>query len=150
MSGGHFDYYQYHINEIADKIEQAIHKNDGCEYPYSPEVIAKFKEALPYLQRAFVYAHRIDWLLSCDDGEESFFSRLHEDMARVAAEFDQPDDTQRLQWLADNMQMNFGKRDRAQWLMENMPLVVESDREACQLDDLRKAIDEAMNENPRL
>ena len=55
-------------------------------------------------------------------------------------------DTDRLQWLADNMQMNFGKRDRAQWLMENMSLVVESDREACRLDDLRKSIDEAMQD----
>ena len=57
-----------------------------------------------------------------------------------------PNDTQRLQWLADNMQMNFGKRDRAQWLMENMPLVVDSDRETCRLDDLRKSIDEAMQD----
>ena len=59
-------------------------------------------------------------------------------------------DTDRLQWLADNMQMNFGWRDHAQWLMENMPLVVNSGRDTCQLDDLRKAIDEAMNENPGL
>jgi hypothetical protein len=24
MSGGHFDYYQHHINEIADKLERDI------------------------------------------------------------------------------------------------------------------------------
>jgi hypothetical protein len=32
---------------------------------------------------AQVYAHRVDWLLSGDDGEESFLRRLAEDLKNL-------------------------------------------------------------------
>ena len=113
MSGGHFDYNQYHIGEIADKIESIIEKN-GVEFTeeekrenaywygnpnyfqenpgdafytsYSEEVLNKFKEAVKYLRIAQVYAQRIDWYLSGDDGEESFFERLEEDLKNLKHE----------------------------------------------------------------
>ena len=40
----------------------------------------EFKEGVKALQRASIYAQRIDWLVSGDDGEESFHRRLAEDM----------------------------------------------------------------------
>lgn len=92
MSGGHYQYKQYGINYIADEIEQVIHSNDSNElneygetkgYHYSPETIAEFKKGLAILKQAFVYAHRMDWLLSCDDGEESFHKRLAHDLEKV-------------------------------------------------------------------
>jgi hypothetical protein len=108
MSGGHFDYDQYKIGYIADSIESQIERNgrrktkeelreqswidkewlernpeDINYYEYPPEVIEKFKEAVNILRRAQIYAHRIDWLLSGDDGEESFLRRLKEDLSKV-------------------------------------------------------------------
>lgn len=91
MSGGHFDYNQYEIEQIADEVEQIILKNGNNqpdEYgwepvPYSPEVIEEFKRGLKYLRIAAVYAQRIDWLVSGDDGEETFFSRLKDDLKEI-------------------------------------------------------------------
>jgi hypothetical protein len=38
------------------------------------------KEGIEVLKRAQIYAQRIDWLLSGDDGEESFLKRLEKDL----------------------------------------------------------------------
>lgn len=93
MSGGHFDYHQYRIREIADNIEDIIQKNgkkkeyeieysweDEYYYEYPPEVINKMKEGLDILRKAEIYAQRIDWLVSGDDGPETFLKRLQEDL----------------------------------------------------------------------
>ena len=168
MSGGHFDYYQYHINEIAEQLERNIadieygksvgkikkqelcahlvdvesgrkswpfwlmvllkeladedklkceikkwHKcfeKDGKIYvedAHGPgvfevvismgeteywadgdshlevedsEVLEEFKKGLEILKKAAIYAQRIDWLLSGDDGEDSFKRRLKEEL----------------------------------------------------------------------
>ena len=52
-------------------------------YEYPPEVIEKFKEGLVILKLAEVYAQRIDWLLSGDDGDETFLERLKEDLDKL-------------------------------------------------------------------
>lgn len=107
MSGGHFDYKQYEINYIADSIEQAIRNNgrkktkeelkEGWfneehykQYPedlfhtkYSDEVMEEFKKGLLILKKAAIYTQRIDWLLSGDDGEESFLERLNEELSKL-------------------------------------------------------------------
>jgi len=49
-------------------------------YDYPDEVIEKFKEGVELLRKAQIYAHRIDWLVSCDDGEQTFLERLKEDL----------------------------------------------------------------------
>lgn len=81
MSGGHFDYKQYLIDYIADEVEQLIDKND--EYEFSKETIEKFKQAKIILRIAAIYAQRIDWLVSGDDGEENFHNRLEEDLSKL-------------------------------------------------------------------
>lgn len=95
MSGGHFDYKQYEISRIADEIEQLIEingkKREGKvesweelhHYEYPPKVIQKFREAVLHLRVAQAYAHRVDWLVSGDDGEESFLRRLNDDLAKI-------------------------------------------------------------------
>ena len=45
-----------------------------------PEVLEEFKKGLKILKTAAIYAQRIDWLLSGDDGEQSFKERLKEDL----------------------------------------------------------------------
>lgn len=91
MSGGHFDYWQYHIGCIADRIQQEIDQNkvkpdwwDNWEGArFSDETIAKFKKGVEYLRKAEIYANRIDWLISGDDDEESFHERLKEELAEL-------------------------------------------------------------------
>ena len=89
MSGGAFNYNQYRIQAIIDLIADIILKNDSTELDgsgyrigagYPPEIIAKFKEGLEYLTKAQIYAQRIDWLVSGDDGEETFLKRLKSDL----------------------------------------------------------------------
>jgi len=110
MSGGHFNYDQARIKLIINSIEELLERNgrakteqeltDGFsfvgnsnhkeyyeKYPeekfwhnYSDEVIQKFKEGLHYLKNAYVYAQRIDWLISGDDSEEAFLERLEEEL----------------------------------------------------------------------
>lgn len=94
MSGGHFSYSQSHIRGIADEIEDMIGNNGSqdvdrwgyqkhCDWP--PEVIEQFQIAVRKLHEAYVYAQRIDWLVSGDDGEDSFLRRLKEDLAKLEA-----------------------------------------------------------------
>jgi predicted HTH domain antitoxin len=108
MSGGYFDYKEWHIEQIADDVEKLIERNgrektrdelkeegwrdndwyekypeDLQYYKYPDEVIEKFKEGIVILRQAAVYAQRIDWLLSGDDGEESFLKRLKEELGQL-------------------------------------------------------------------
>lgn len=105
ISGGRFNYDQYKIGYIAEQIEEVVVKNglektkeelkeegwgnpdwykkypeDLFHYQYPDEVIEKMKEAVNALKIAQVYAQRVDWLLSGDDGEESFLRRLEKDL----------------------------------------------------------------------
>jgi len=89
MSGGHFDYAQYRLNDIASSIDELIASNDDTsrnEYGdtrgagHSVETIERFKEASATLRRAEAMAQRVDWLVSGDDGEESFHSRWEKEV----------------------------------------------------------------------
>jgi hypothetical protein len=110
MSGGAFDYKQYNISMIADEIEQMI-KNNGRpktkeelkdeswgrdtswyekypeylnHYKYPDDIIEEFKKGVDMLKKAQIYAQRIDYLISGDDGEESFRERLKEELDKLA------------------------------------------------------------------
>ena len=92
MSGGYFNYSQYNLQQIADEVEQLIISNDSNEkneydevkgYHFSPETIEEFKRGLLLLKQAHVYAQRIDWLVSGDDGENNFHSRLKSDLEKL-------------------------------------------------------------------
>jgi hypothetical protein len=89
MSGGHFQYQQYRIEDIAVEIDELIVSNDdesldewgqrrGNNYP--PEILEKFREAAHILRQAAEMAQRVDWLVSGDDGEESFLHRWHKEV----------------------------------------------------------------------
>lgn len=110
MSGGHFNYMQSSINQIADSIEDYInghelddedikyylndrwtdddekayikehHNTMPNPYRYSEETLNKMKEGMKIIKQAYIYAQRIDWLLSGDDGEKEFHERLKEEL----------------------------------------------------------------------
>lgn len=105
MSGGQFDYNQRKIREIHEEIQSVLDQT-GKEKPkeelryfdrdyldkypeerfYADEsenVKNIFKEGIEILKKAEVYAQRIDWYLSGDDGEESLISRLKEDLENL-------------------------------------------------------------------
>ena len=87
MSGGHFDYKQHIINDISEEIEEVIKDNDikdewGYSYDYPESVLLEFKNGIEILRKASIYAQRIDWLLSGDDGVESFHERLKEELEK--------------------------------------------------------------------
>ena len=104
MSGGHFDYKQYNIEDIANEISDLLerqgkerHKRDmygSIDYynnnpeerlyeTYSPEVQSRMREAVSVIRKAYVYAQRIDWFLSGDDGEDSFLRRLDKELSEL-------------------------------------------------------------------
>lgn len=113
MSGGHFDYQYYNLDYIAEDIDEYINGHELDEddveryirdneledlekdyirkhkhtipnyYGYKDEVVEKIKEGLAVIRKAYVYAKRIDYLLSGDDGEASFLSRLQKDLDKL-------------------------------------------------------------------
>lgn len=84
MSGGYFDYAQYKLEDMADEIRNLITLNESPtfnkEEKFSAETVAKFLDADKALRIAAVMVQRIDWLVSGDDGEESFHERWDEDI----------------------------------------------------------------------
>lgn len=93
MSGGHFNYKQHHLLEITEDIDSAIFNNNSKEKNewgdnignrYNAETINEFEKAVKVLKIAYVYAQRIDWLLSGDDGEDSFHIRLQAQLKELA------------------------------------------------------------------
>jgi hypothetical protein len=89
MSGGRFDYLQHRFTEIIEAIEYEIENNNAEPRPedwfnpnnFREETIAEFKKGIELLKKAQIYANRIDYLLSGDDGEDTFHERLSEDLS---------------------------------------------------------------------
>jgi hypothetical protein len=108
MSGGRWEYNQYRLTDVIDDLKGLIEKNgkpktkeemknegwkdpdwyekypeDKFHYEYPDEVIEEFKNAIDIISKAQVYMHRVDWLLSGDDGEESFIKRLKQELKKL-------------------------------------------------------------------
>jgi hypothetical protein len=93
MSGGHFEYQQYRIEDIAQSIEELIKSNDDESlnewgyrrgHGYSTETIEKFKIAVDTLEKAAIMAQRVYWLVSGDDvGEDSFHQCWDEELKQI-------------------------------------------------------------------
>lgn len=57
---------------------------DDEYYPeYTDETIQIFKDAVKLLRKAAIYANRIDWLLSGDDGEDNLKERLKKELKEL-------------------------------------------------------------------
>lgn len=102
MSGGAFEYNQQRIRMIWEDIQEELDKQ-GQEkqvqfwekeyyekYPeakfeevYREDVQQIFKDGIEALKKAEIYAQRIDWYLSGDDGEDSLVSRLKSDLDKL-------------------------------------------------------------------
>jgi len=86
MSGGTFSHMQHNIRDIYETIELHIEKQGketewgGKNFIFEPEVLKHLQDAIECLKKAYVYAHRVDWLLAGDDGEETFMWRLNKEL----------------------------------------------------------------------
>lgn len=85
MSGGHFNYIQYRFVEVADQLEKIIEEQE--DYGLDKEAVAHMQMGIKLLLAAGIYLQRIDWLVSGDDGLESFKERLMEDLFALPFDF---------------------------------------------------------------
>lgn len=69
---------------------------------YTEETIKEFKTAIRTLRMAQVYAQRVDWLISGDDGEDSFHERLAEDLANITDEQIEKDIQEQINYLIND------------------------------------------------
>lgn len=108
MSGGMWNYIQYQFTDVIEGIKAEIERSgkpktkeelkeefyrdsdwyekypeDKFHYEYPEDVIDEFKKAIDIISKAQVYVQRIDWLLSGDDGDETFIERLKEDLNKL-------------------------------------------------------------------
>ena len=106
MSGGSMDYVAYKIQEAANHIQRELantelrrksgrffnvakyyqEKHPDVGYLKSPEsltdaVVKRLIDALVCVRQAAIYAERVEWLTSGDDGYEAFCLRLDEELA---------------------------------------------------------------------
>ena len=100
--GGHFEYYQSRIRDIYEQIQEELdiqgkekpedelryfdkeyfekHPEERFDIVYREDIQKIFEDGIEALKIAEIYAQRIDWFISGDDGEESLISRLKEDL----------------------------------------------------------------------
>ena len=98
MSGGHFDYEDFRLQGIAETLRTDIArirtKQEWFD-SYSDKFVAELERALGVTIEAMIRLHRIDWCLSGDDDEETYYERLEEDLAEMMDEYDVDDE----KWL---------------------------------------------------
>ena len=85
MSGGYFDYQQNNISDIEEKLERYIIGDGKSE---SEAVMNEMKKTLETLREAYIRVKRLDWYLSCDDSEESYLTRIREELKELNTETD--------------------------------------------------------------
>lgn len=84
MSGDYFNYNQYRIEDIIEILEDVVgnygtNHLEFCE-DLSEDTYRTFQRGLHHLYLARIYTQRIDWLISGDDGEDTFHERLQDDL----------------------------------------------------------------------
>ncbi len=108
MSGGHWEYVQHRLTDVYEDVEGMVVKNgkpkskkeleedkwrdldwyekypeDKFYHKYSDEHIKIFKDAVYTIKKAQIYIQRLDWMLSGDDGEDTFLERLESDLKKL-------------------------------------------------------------------
>ena len=80
MSGGRFNYEQDGIQVAIEELEQLpldeLEELDAITQSNYFALIAELK-------KCYIHIQRLDWLLSGDDGQETYHKRLAEDLAKL-------------------------------------------------------------------
>jgi hypothetical protein len=77
MSGGRFNYIQFKIDDIANEVEEFCNVNSDT---YDSNTLDEFWLCARKLREAAIYLNRMDWVISGDDSEKTFHTRLKEDL----------------------------------------------------------------------
>lgn len=76
--------------EVWTYIDEHYAPDENGDIPYFPdyteETLQEFRRGIAILKRASIYARRIDWLLSGDDGEDTFHKRLKTELLKLRIE----------------------------------------------------------------
>lgn len=85
MSGGHYDYQYYHINNLADWLEKDFlnngqigeynYLNDASE-PQKQQIIQEVNSLINDLRKCAQRAREIEWYMSGDTGANTYLERL--------------------------------------------------------------------------
>ena len=78
MSGGYFEYNQYRLVDIINSLDE---RENSIEFDEVTEDL--IQDAKVIAQLAQIFIHRVDWLLSGDDGPETFKERIKEDFSKA-------------------------------------------------------------------
>lgn len=85
---GTFEYYDWHIEMIAERIEEVL-EMQGAKMPlmvcdtFSPMVREEMENAVALLRMSRVYAKRIDCYLSGDEDEHRFLFKLKKELGEI-------------------------------------------------------------------
>ena len=81
------DVYTGEVYEVKSYTYEEYEEDEDGEIPYFPDyeekTLKEFRKGLDAIRKARVYAYRIDWLISGDDGEDNFQKRLEEDLKEL-------------------------------------------------------------------
>ena len=95
MSGGAFDHKQYHIQDLIEQMEELLIRiekepinsfecNSLKNYIDDKDSFkAIVLTNIQHLKMANLYTQRLDWFISGDDGEDSFYERINEDLENL-------------------------------------------------------------------
>jgi len=86
MSGGYFDYRNYYLNDIADRIRSDLAKM-RLKLPYydfyPDDFVALMSQIYEETRVLSAKLRRLDWVLSGDDDPEDYAPRLAQDLAKL-------------------------------------------------------------------
>lgn len=112
MSGGSLEYFYYKFEEPLERISKEIKWGKN---KWTAETLLEFQNAVNYLKLAQIYSHRVEWLFSGDDGEDSFIKRLKEEIS----EFDNNPEIIEPQLQKCSLCKNFnGKECKDRWILK--------------------------------
>ena len=102
MSGGFFEYQDMRLIDLAEPLRCKIALNrqkpdwaSDYDINYSENFINEMSEVYDQLIILMAKLHRIDWVLSADDGESDYERRLAIDLSKVESDDPCKDD----EWL---------------------------------------------------
>lgn len=87
MSGGHFNYHPYHIEQIAEILQRDVDESAYVREEFSLEAISFMKETLFLLKDVAARVHALDYLLAGDTSEEQlieYYKRRKEESQACA------------------------------------------------------------------
>jgi hypothetical protein len=84
MSGGHYDYVEYRLNDIVDKVDEDLNRLGvvdewGYVFEVEPEVVEVMKQVREECLALFDKIHNLDYVISGDSGIDILTKYLRDD-----------------------------------------------------------------------